>query len=36
MPLKMAGSEMITIDELTVASNIPTVVFERATHLYRG
>jgi hypothetical protein len=33
MPLKMAGSEMITIDELTVASSIPSVVLDSATHL---
>jgi hypothetical protein len=36
MPLKIAGSEMITIDELTVASSMPSVVLDRATHLYRG
>jgi len=34
--LKIAGNEMITIEELTVASSIPTVVFDSATHLYRG
>jgi hypothetical protein len=33
MPRKIAGSEMRTIDELTVAMSIPTVVLESATHL---
>jgi hypothetical protein len=33
MPRKMAGSEMITIEELMVATSIPRVVFDRATHL---
>jgi hypothetical protein len=31
----MAGSEMITIEELMVATSIPRVVLERTTHLYR-
>jgi hypothetical protein len=30
-PVKMAGSEMITIDELIVAISMPRVVFESAT-----
>jgi hypothetical protein len=29
----MAGSEMITMDELTVAIRIPKVVLVRAAHL---
>jgi hypothetical protein len=29
----MAGREMITIEELMVATSIPRVVLERATHL---
>jgi hypothetical protein len=33
MPLKMAGSEMITIDELIVAMSMPSVVLLSATHL---
>jgi hypothetical protein len=33
MPLKMAGSEISTIDEFTVASRLPSVVLESATHL---
>jgi hypothetical protein len=33
MPRKIAGREMITIEELMVASSIPRVVLERATHL---
>lgn len=33
MPRKMAGSEINTIDELIIASSIPRVVLERATHL---
>ncbi len=33
MPSKIAGSEMITIDELTVAMSMPRVVFDSATHL---
>ncbi len=31
MPLKMAGSEMITIDALIVAMSMPSVVLLRAT-----
>ena len=33
MPRKIAGSEMITIEALTVAMNIPSVVLDSATHL---
>jgi hypothetical protein len=33
IPRKMAGSEINTIDESMVAIDMPTVVFERATHL---
>ena len=33
MPRKMAGSEMITIDESRAAMKIPSVVLDRATHL---
>ncbi len=29
----MAGSAMITIEALTVAASMPSVVLERATHL---
>jgi hypothetical protein len=29
----MAGSEMITIDESTLAMNTPRVVLDRAVHL---
>jgi hypothetical protein len=29
----MAGREMITIEELMVATSIPRVVLDRATHL---
>ncbi len=29
----MAGSEMMTIDALTVAASMPSVVFDSATHL---
>lgn len=32
-PLKMAGSEMRTMDEFTIAIRMPRVVFDRATHL---
>ena len=32
-PRKIAGSEISTIDALTVARNMPTVVFDSATHL---
>ncbi len=34
MPRKIAGSAMITIDALTVAASIPSVVLDSATHLY--
>jgi hypothetical protein len=30
----MAGSEMITIDESTLAMNTPRVVLDSAVHLY--
>jgi hypothetical protein len=33
-PRKIAGSEMITIDWLIVASSTPTVVLDNVTHLY--
>jgi hypothetical protein len=33
MPRKMAGSEMITIDESRVAMKMPRVVLDRAVHL---
>ncbi len=33
MPRKIAGSEMSTIDELTVAMSMPIVVLDSATHL---
>ena len=33
MPRKIAGSAMITIDALTVAASMPSVVLDRATHL---
>jgi hypothetical protein len=33
MPRKMAGREMITMEELTVADSIPSVVLDSATHL---
>ena len=36
MPRKIAGSEMITIEELIVAISIPRVVLDSATHLYRS
>jgi len=36
MPRKMAGRLMITIELSSVAMNDPSVVFERAVHLYRG
>jgi hypothetical protein len=29
----MAGSEMITMEALTVAASMPSVVFDSATHL---
>ena len=34
MPRKIAGSEMITIDWLIVASSMPSVVLDSAIHLY--
>jgi len=36
MPRKMSGSEMRRIDWLIVTINTPSVVLERATHLYPG
>ena len=33
MPLKIAGSEIITIEELIVAISMPSVVLDSATHL---
>src|SRR6266571_3277287 len=36
MPRKMAGIEMITIDASIVAIVMPSVVLDRATHLYRS
>jgi hypothetical protein len=33
MPRKIAGSEISTIEELIVATSIPSVVFDNATHL---
>ena len=33
MPRKIAGSAMITIDALTVAASMPSVVFDKASHL---
>ena len=33
MPRKMAGREMITMDESSAAMKMPSVVLERATHL---
>ena len=33
MPRKIAGSEMITMEALTVAISTPSVVFDSATHL---
>jgi len=33
MPRKIAGIEMITIDPSSVAMNMPSVVFDSATHL---
>ena len=32
MPRKMAGSEMMTTDELNRARNVPMVVFDSTTH----
>ena len=34
MPRKMSGSAMSRIEELIIATSIPSVVFESATHLY--
>ena len=36
MPRKMSGSAISTIDELMVAMRMPSVVFDRAIHLYRS
>ena len=33
MPRKMSGSAIKMIEELIVAINMPSVVFDRATHL---
>ncbi len=33
MPRKIAGSEMMTIEALTVAASMPSVVLDSATHL---
>ncbi len=33
MPRKIAGNEMRTIDALTVASSVPSVVLDRTIHL---
>jgi hypothetical protein len=33
MPRKIAGSEMITMDPLTVAARMPSVVLDSASHL---
>lgn len=33
IPRKMAGSEMMTIEEFTVAISMPSVVLDSATHL---
>ena len=35
MPRKIAGIEMITIEASIVAMNMPSVVLDSATHLYR-
>src|SRR5262245_13951740 len=34
MPRKMAGNEMMTMDPSTAYMNTPSVVLDRATHLY--
>ncbi len=34
MPRKMSGSAISRIDELIIATSIPSVVFDNATHLY--
>src|SRR5487761_1189976 len=36
MPRKMSGSEISRIDWLIVAMRTPSVVFDRAIHLYRS
>src|SRR2546430_2262759 len=36
MPLKIAGNEISTMDELIVAMSVPSVVLDSAIHLYRG
>ncbi len=36
MPRKIAGREMITIEESRSAMKTPRVVFDRAVHLYRS
>src|SRR4051794_17715698 len=36
IPRKIAGSEMSTIDESSVAMKMPSVVFDSAVHLYRS
>ena len=36
MPRKMSGSEISTIDWLIVAISTPSVVLDRAIHLYPG
>ena len=33
MPRKMAGSEMMTMEALTVAASLPSVVLDSASHL---
>ena len=33
MPRKIAGSEISTIDALTVASSVPSVVLDNTIHL---
>jgi hypothetical protein len=33
IPRKMAGREMMTIDESSIAMNTPSVVFDSAVHL---
>ena len=33
MPRKMSGSAISRIDEFSVATSMPSVVFERTTHL---
>ena len=36
MPRKIAGSEMITTEELNIAKKVPSVVFDRTTQRYRS